>query len=135
MAERKALKKVRPGDPITAENWNALIEMVQRNDLRTTSGSGLSIVKTSMGTTLQVVSAGLGQGRIGKTSSTISARSSTAAGSGTVTPQSFDGTDLADDGDDVDVWNFSGTSIDTDKYCWFAEDESSGEYFIIAVEC
>lgn len=134
MAERKALKKVRPGDPITAENWNALVETVQRNDLRTTSGSGLSIQKTSSGTTLQVVSSG-GKGQIGKTSSTISARSSTTAGSGTVTPQSFDGTDLADDGDDVDVFNFSGTSIDSGKYCWYMEDESSGEYFIIAVEC
>lgn len=134
MAERKALKKVRPGDPITAENWNTLVETVQRNDLRTTSGSGLSIQKTSSGTTLQVVSSG-GKGQIGKTSSTISARSSTTAGSGTVTPQSFDGTDLADDGDDVDVFNFSGTSIDSGKYCWYMEDESSGEYFIIAVEC
>ncbi len=128
--EKKRLRKVRKGDPILAEDWNALVDMVIRNDIR--AGGGLNILKGPNGTVLSAISQGA---RVydGKTSSAISARVGTAAGSGTVTPQSFDGTDFADDGDDVTVYSWSGTAVASGKYCCYAN--IGGYYRIISAEC
>lgn len=116
-----------------ADDWNALVEMVQANDLRVT-GSGLSIQKTAAGTTIRATSPPAPI-TIAKTSSTISVRSGTAAGSGTVTPQKFDGTNLSNDGSDVTAYLFSASAtIASGKYCAIAQD-ANGYWWIIAVEC
>jgi len=68
-----------------------------------------------------------------KTSSAITARSGTTAGTGTGTPQVFDGTDWADDGDDIDIISYSGTEIATDKYGTVVQIDD--DYVIVSVEC
>jgi hypothetical protein len=74
------------------------------------------------------------QGQLAKTSSAITARAGTTAGTGTVIYQDFDGTDLAAaDATDVDVFNFSGTAIATGLYC--VVTEFSGYLFVTSVEC
>ena len=132
--DKKRLQKVRPGDPINASDWNALIEMVLRNDIKVSAGCGLNISKTSNGTLISVPPRY--NQRLAKTSSTISARSGTTAGTGTVTPQKFDGTTIADSGyPDITVYLFSSSaSIASGKYCWIAQD-LDGYWWITAVEC
>lgn len=68
------------------------------------------------------------------TSSAITARSGTTAGTGTVTLQDFDGTVFAASTDpDETVFNFSGTAIATGKYC--VVTDFGGSLFVTAVEC
>ena len=78
--EKKRLRKVRKGDPILAEDWNALVDMVIRNDIRT--GGGLDIQKTSNGT---VLSAPRRADRyVAKATSDFPIRSGTTVSSGSV---------------------------------------------------
>jgi hypothetical protein len=68
------------------------------------------------------------------TTSSITARSGTTPGSGTVSPVDYDETSLSTDSDSVDVLNFSsGTAISSGKYCVVAA--LSGGNWIISVEC
>lgn len=69
------------------------------------------------------------------TTSTISARSTTTPGAGTVAPVTYDGTSLNTGTDSINVLQFSGssTTIASGKYCVVAE--LSGGNFIISVEC
>ena len=69
-----------------------------------------------------------------KTSSAITARSGTTAGTGTVTLQDFDDTDFNDSDDpDEDVFNFSATAIDAGLYC--VVTDFGGNLFVTSVEC
>lgn len=131
--KRKNLPRARSGDLITAEMWNSLVDAINFNRVNFGQGNGFEVQQTPWGQLVRATGAGGGGVTLAKTSSSISARSGTAAGSGTVTPQSFDGSALADDGDDITVYSFSGTSIDTGKYCAIADID--GDPFVISVEC
>lgn len=133
MAEKRALRKVRPGDPVSAAAWNEMVEMVTRNDIRAGNIGGLNVQKTAFGTVLSLATRpGM---LLAKTSSSIGARSGTTAGSGTATPQYLSGTTLGDDGQDLTVYSFSAAAaIDSGKYCWIAQDRA-GTWWVIAVEC
>jgi len=131
--EKRALQKVRAGDPITADDWNALLDAVRRNEIRVPSDGSLSMQKGPTGTLLQVKTAGMGQPAV--TSSTITARSGTMPGTGTVTPKYYDGSALASDGGDLTVYFFSASAtIASGKYCWIQQDQF-GEWWITSVEC
>ena len=125
-------KKVRKGDPILARDWNILLDVVRENDIREGQG-GINVKKGYTGTTLSFT--GTTRQQLALTSSTITARSGTTAGSGTVTPQTFDGTSISGAGQDVTVYLFSASaSIASGKYCWIDQD-AGGYWWIIAVEC
>ena len=133
MAEKRALRRVRAGDAISAREWNELVERVTRNEIRANNTGGLNVQKTAFGVVLSLASRP-GQ-MLAKTSSAISARSGTTAGTGTVTPQYLNGTTLGDDGQDLTVYFFSASaSIDSGKYCWIEQDRA-GVWWITAVEC
>ncbi len=79
---------------------------------------------------------GQGNAALAKTSSSITARSGTTAGSGTATLQDFDGASFSaakDPPADETVFNFSGTAIDTGKYVMLTAWQ--GAWFVTAVEC
>lgn len=131
--DKKRPQKVRRGDPITAEEWNKLVDLVVRNEIRPSLSSGLDIQKAAFGTSLRVV--GQLRQRLAYTSSTITARSGTTPGTGTVTPQRYDGSSLASDGQDLTVYSFSASaSIASGKYCWIEQDPG-GYWWVTAAEC
>lgn len=79
---------------------------------------------------------GQGNSALAITSSSITARAGTTAGTGTATIQDFDGTDFSatvDPADDETVFNFSGTAIDTGKYVMLTFWQDA--WFVTAVEC
>lgn len=130
---RKAIRRVRPGDPITAEDWNELVDAVRRNEIQESTACGLSIQKTPDGTLVRLGSSRLGRPAV--TSSTITARSGTTPGTGTVTPLWYNGSALANDGSDLTVLFYSASaSIGSGKYCWIQQDQR-GIWWLISAEC
>lgn len=130
---KKRPSKVRPGDPIRAAEWNNLVDIVLRNEINVVQSSGLDIAKSAAGTTLRV--AGALRQMLAYTSSSITARSGTTPGTGTVTPQRFNGTAISSNGQDLTVYSFSASAaIASGKYCWIEQDPG-GYWWVTAVEC
>lgn len=135
-AYNEVIPTAKPGDPITAAMWNELVAHINRQRLLLGQGCGLAAQTLPSGTMLRVTGAPGGPDLIiAKTSAGVAARVGTAPGSGTATPQVFDGVNLAADSvDDVAVYNYATTSIASGKYCAIC-DCGDGFYFIVSVEC
>ena len=67
------------------------------------------------------------------TTSSITARSGTTPGSGTVSPVTYDGTSMSTGSDSIAVKNFSTTAGSTGKYCVVAA--LAGANWVISIEC
>lgn len=120
------------GKPILASSLNWLMRQCKKVD-RIQGVAPIEVVNTSNGILIRLATK-LFEVRIGQTSGTISARSGTAAGSGSVVLQSFDGTNLSA-GETVTAYLFSAASggIPSGKYCVVARLLS--HWWVIAVEC
>ncbi len=132
IAPPKALK---PGDELTTKWLNWLLIWVKRNTIELGVNSGLSMVQTENATVLRLASQKSGA-QLAITDGTITARSGTTPGEGTVFRVSYDGTDLVTDAETLDVLNFSSTTagIPTGIYCWIEQDPQSN-WWITSVDC
>ncbi len=128
------LPRVKEGDPISAGLWNQLVDFVMRNRITFGQACGLEVQETPRGTLVRA-SRKWEIGYVAKTTSTITARSGSTAGSGTVQLQDFDGTSYSDAAESpLTVYLFSATSISSGKYCWVAPDPG-GWWHVVSVEC
>ena len=129
------IPKVKPGDEITAQLFNALRQAIIETTIIPGLSVGIQVTQTNAGTMISVRST---QRYVGITTSTITARSGTTPGSGTVelylysTPND----DLEDTGQEVTVRSFSSTTggIPTSTYC-FVEDDLDNNFWITSVDC
>lgn len=130
------LPRVRAGDPLSAAAWNALVDALNRNRLLLGQDSGIDAQYTPFGTALRATAGGQAM-TLALTSSAITARSGTTAGTGTATPKKFDGTTISSTGEaDLTVYNFSAATggIASGLYVWLAADPD-GYYWVTSVEC
>lgn len=124
---------IRDGTALEPYHLNMIYRELRRLRKMTVAGSLSLDNMTSTTSPPFLWSIATGGITIVKTSSTITAMSGTTLGTGTATPQRSDGTDLANDGDDIDIVSYSGVSIASGKYGAVA---SIGEDFvIISVAC
>jgi hypothetical protein len=129
---------VKPGDPIKAEHYMALIKAVRElMDVR--GGDGTSVRRS--GGRLQVSAIPRVDGYLAVATSAFAARSGTVPGTGTVDLYWFDGTNITATGDSLaDVVNVSsttmtsGNSIDSGMYCWVVQD-AFGTWYASPLEC
>lgn len=144
----KLPKKVKPGDPITAQQWNELIDLILRSGVRAGQGSGLHALQTPQGVALAVMDRG--NKFLCVANGDIPARTSGDAGVGSVYLVSVEATydssgnltaaTLATWGDAIDVYNpssmtmTSGNGIDDGMYCWI-EEYPSGMFAVAPLEC
>jgi len=134
-------KILRAGDELVSSWLNAIRNLVIKAQLRTGDGSGISLTPTDHG--VYIALANQVGGQLAITNGSITARSGTTAGTGSVylisssvnsagtvcTLTNTASTPLT-------VFNFSGTTggIPTGKYCWIMQDPS-GTWFIVSAEC
>lgn len=124
---------VEAGDPIRASDWNKLLAYLRRSRPLTGAGSGLKLTSTPFGTAYQV--SRTSKGYLAYSTSAITARSSTTAGTGTVYLCSTNGTTISQDAAaEIDVLNFSATALTINKYCWIEQD-SDGWWWVVSMEC
>lgn len=134
----ETLKKVRPGDPITAVQWNALVDFVVRNGINAGQSTGLDIQQTPQGTAIRVK--GRGDRYLAQASANIPAASGAAPGAGTVYLVLYDGTNMNASSYTIDVLNpsattmTSGQGIDSGQKCWIEQD-TSGYWWVCPLEC
>ena len=129
---------VKPGDPIKAEQFMALVEAVrQLMDVR--GGDGLNARR--VGGRLHMAAIPWVDAYLAVATSNFAARSGTTPGTGTVDLYWFDGSAITATGDSLaDVVNVSsttmtsGNSIDTGMYCWVVQD-AFGTWYISPLEC
>ncbi len=133
---QKAPKQVKSGDPIRAEDWNLLVEMVCRNSIDVGSSFGLDIRQGPGGTVIGSVITPNSNGQLAITDGTITARSGTTPGTGTVFDVYYDGSVLVTDTTTKTVLSYSSTTggIATGVYCWIVQDDD-GNWWIISVDC
>lgn len=124
-------------DDLTWKWLNWLLKQVKRNRIKLGLNSGLSMIQGEQGCSLWVSSQLSGQLAV-VTSSGITARVTTAAGTGNVNPVSSTsgGTLTTDTSTDIPVLNFSSTTggIPSGTYVWISQDPG-GNWFITAVDC
>src|SRR5437879_4800942 len=118
--------EVKPGDPIEAEQFNALVQAVRElMDVR--GGNGVNVRRA--GGRLHMSAAPQVPGYLAVATSNFAPRSGTTPGIGTVDLWWYDGTVLAATGKSLsNVVNVatttmsSGNSIDSGQYCWVQKD-------------
>ncbi len=125
------LKRVKPGDPITAAMWNALCDTIESQAL--TVAAPLTMRVSPLGTMLSTLPGT--ELQLAKTKgSGIAARSGTTLGSATVDLWSIGtGDTIVDVGRTETAKNFSGTAIASSKYVIIAE--WLDKWIVISVEC
>jgi hypothetical protein len=134
-----APKKLRPGDELTSGWLNHLLALARRALVQPGANSGLSVNQNDNGTWLRLSQPNV-QAQLAYTSSTITARSGTTAGTGTVylvDVSVVSGTcTLSTTAVQITVYSFSGTTggIASGKYCWIEQDVT-GNYFLTSSEC
>lgn len=132
-------ERLKPGDELTTGWLNKLLSLARSCRINLGVNSGLAMVRNEHGTFLRVTARG-SSGQLAITTGTITARSGTTAGTGSVYPvaTSISGgaCTLTTGATSMVVFNFSGTSggIATGKYCWIDQDPY-GTWFIVSVEC
>ena len=127
--------KLKSGDELTPWHLNIVYRELDRWRRMKFAGpvAYTGIDSASSPPTITVLGSGGGP-QIALSSSSITARSGTTLGSGTVTPYQIDGTTLAATGaDDYTVYNFSGTAIATAKY--LVVTVINGVKVVTSVEC
>lgn len=129
--------KVKPGDPIRADQFMALVAAVQElRDIR--GGNGIDVRR--VGGRISISAIPESTGYLGVATSNFAARSGTTPGTGTVDLYWYDGTVLAATGKSVNAVNVSsttmtsGNSIDSGMYCWVAKD-AYGTWYVSPLEC
>ena len=127
--------KLRPGDELTTKWLNWILAWVKRNTIELGVDSGLAMAQTENATILRLASRQSGQ-QLAITDGTITARTGTTPGTGTVFLVNYDSTDLITGTVDVDVFNFSSTTggIPDSIYCWIEQDPQ-GNWWITSVDC
>lgn len=124
---------VAAGDPISAGDWNRLLAYLRRSRPLVGAGSALKLTTSPFGTAYQV--SRTSKATLAYTTSTITARVSTAAGSGTVYLCSTNGSAIAQDAAaTITVLNFSITAINSGRHCWIEQDPD-GWWWVVSVEC
>lgn len=76
-----------------------------------------------------------GRPYVGLTDGTITARSGTTLGSGTVSLYHNSGTTLSDSGTNVTAYNFGANSIAVSTYVQVEQFAPNGDWFVTAVDC
>lgn len=129
---------VKPGDVITVDHYNALLDAIKRLDLNPGTMTGIEMHQTLNGTALSVKPV---QRYIAKTTSVITARVGTTPGTGTVKqwildPYSGAGGTLIDTTNEISVFSYSSAAggIASGKYCYIEQD-MSGNWWVISAEC
>lgn len=132
MTRREKIPRYQIGDELTVESLNKLVDAINRQAL--TGGAGVNIQSTSNGTMISVPARYVGYPAI--TTSSISARSGSTPGSGTVTLYLLDTSQAlaATSTTGVTVYSYSSAAISSGKYCWVVQDPN-GEWWVISVEC
>lgn len=134
----KSLRKVKPGDPITAAMWNELIDALNQADINVGQSRGLEIQQGPQGTALRV--SDRQDEFLCVADGNISARSGSTPGTGNVKLVTLDGTTLATSNVSYPVYNPSATTmssghgIDSGQYCTIKE-YPSGRYMVAPLEC
>lgn len=128
--------RIKDGDKIEPYHFNMIYDeltrlrkMKFRGPVSTTgmdSASGPPVVTIFPGAS----------GQLAITSSSITARSGTTPGTGTVTPLEYNGNTMGNTGaDDLTVYLYAtGNGINSAAYCWI-EMDSSGYWWIVSAEC
>jgi len=129
-------RRWREGDTIGARDLNKLLDAIERCIINPGQSSGLDISQSQGGTSLRVRPPT--NRYLGVTSGTITARSGTTPGTGTVTLYLYStsaGT-VGTSGVNVTVYNFSSTTggIATSTYVW-VEQDVDGNWWITSVDC
>lgn len=110
--------RVKPGDPIKASAFNALIDAAAADPSALDSLTETAAVW------------------VGQTTIAVTARSGSTPGAGSVRIYVYDGSALVDSGVTVDALNFSGASggIPISTWCSVGRD-GNGRWWILSMEC
>lgn len=116
-------RDVRPGDPVTAAAWNALIDQVRRGQIAR-GGSGLAVRRGAGGIQVAAIPGDVPL-RLGTATANIGPRSGSTCGTGTLALVSIDPATgaIATTGETLPVANPSsstfsaGVSIKSGQYC------------------
>lgn len=126
------------GDPLKAEQLQAIRDELLRPTAVIRGGAGLSVRQGARGQT-QVTGDRRGAW-MGKANGNIPAASGDTPGSGSVTRWQFNGTAMASFSANYSVLNWStttmtsGNGINSGQRCWVEEDED-GQLWVTPLEC
>ncbi len=129
-------KRLKPGDELTVAYMNELRDWAVQGSIMDV-GAGLSGTGTPNGWSIGLSDNLPGRaGFLAKTNGTITARSGTTLGTGSVFLTTISGSTITVTSETMTVSNFSSTTggIATATYVWVEED-SVGNFFITAVDC
>lgn len=131
-------RKVKPGDEITAADWNTLLDLVRMSMLLPVGSTGINIKPRTDGTTLEAIRHV--DRYLAVANGNITPRSGSTAGTGSVYLVTVAGTTLSTSSIALDVINPSSTTmtsghgIDSGQYCW-VEEGPSGVWIVSPLEC
>jgi hypothetical protein len=134
---QKALRRVSPGDPINANDWNELIDFVQRNALDVGQSAGLNMRQTPYGTSLAVVDQ-KSYPYLCQPSSAVSGAAGTwpniTAVSFTADVYTVSGSTMNKFASDATIFTWLAAPLVANKTCWLLQD-SSGNFVVIDQSC
>lgn len=133
------LNPVKEGDPISARAWNAMVDWLRRNTVRTGQSTFIEVNETPDGLILKA------RDRpnrfLAVANGNITARSGSTAGSGSVYLVNVNASSaLSTSSISYTVYNpssntmTSGNGIDSGMYCWI-EEYPSGQWCVAPLEC
>ncbi len=137
----KVLKK---GDVLTAQWLNHIRRLVLRNTITLGPNSGLTMNESDSGKILRTAGSGATGQQLAYTNGTITARSGTTPGAGTVYLVKYDGSvfQIMNGGGSNPtltqaVLSYSSTTggIATGQYVWIAQNPSDLKWYVISVDC
>ena len=123
------IKRFEPGQLIDADRFNQIVD--QLNSMRLAVTAPLASRTTPSGTELYYEP--LPDRGIGKTATSVSARSSVTPGSGTVQPYRFNGSTMVSTGATITVYNFTGSTIASSIFVEYVR--YNGYWFFSAADC
>lgn len=134
MAGKLPPVKLKPGDELTVAWLNAVRNIAVEGSIADL-GAGLKGNPTPNGWAIGVAH-NAAAGSVCKTTSTITARSGTTVGSGTVDFYQRVGTTLTATGLSTTVYSYSSTTggVASGQYGWAQQDEV-GDWWLISVDC
>lgn len=127
-----SLRKVRPGEPITAAMFNDLVDAVNRAQVRNVAGGGLEASVGPGGTVLRNALSALVPVAVYKTTTSITARSGATVGTGSAKPQQLSGNTLSDRSTATEaVKNILNKTVATSSYIIVVR--ALGVWWVVAV--
>lgn len=131
------LPEVKKGDEIKAEDWNRLVQYINRNRLMFGQNCGIDAQETVSGIMIRN-SRKLEFGYLGQTTTSFAPRSGSSLASGSVAllDMNTSGTVSSAAAETVKAWNFTSFSggLSANVFVWVAIDPG-GEFVITAAEC